>query len=172
MFVWSLGREDPLEEGMANHSSIFDWRISHAEEPVRLRSMGLQRAGYNWSDLARRHVPSLPLFFPSSPLGGAVPLGQVLANKSRRKGAIRLALWSASSFSCSGLWSHIFYHSPSKGLQWRGLLTFLHVSFPLSSLQQPWPHTRKPKAGPLPTRWPRAAFLSIIHRPAPQSAEQ
>ena len=52
MCVWSLGREDPLEEVMANHSSIFAWRISCKEEPVRLRSTGLQRAGYNWSDLA------------------------------------------------------------------------------------------------------------------------
>ena len=28
MWVWSLGREDPLEEGMATHSSILAWRIS------------------------------------------------------------------------------------------------------------------------------------------------
>ena len=27
MWVWSLGREDPLEEGMAIHSSILAWRI-------------------------------------------------------------------------------------------------------------------------------------------------
>ena len=32
--VRSLGREDPLEEGMATHSSILAWGISWTEEPV------------------------------------------------------------------------------------------------------------------------------------------
>ena len=36
MWVPSLGREDPLEEGMATHSSIFAWRIPWTEEPGRL----------------------------------------------------------------------------------------------------------------------------------------
>ena len=35
-WVWSLGWEDPLEEGMATHSSIFVWRIPWTEEPDRL----------------------------------------------------------------------------------------------------------------------------------------
>ena len=39
----SLGREDPLEKGMASHSSILAWRIPWIEEPGRLQSMGLQR---------------------------------------------------------------------------------------------------------------------------------
>ena len=39
-WVWSLGREGPLEEGMATHSSILDWRIPWTEEPGRLQSMG------------------------------------------------------------------------------------------------------------------------------------
>ena len=34
--VWSLGREDPLEEGMATHSSILAWRIPWTEEPGKL----------------------------------------------------------------------------------------------------------------------------------------
>ena len=32
--VWSLGREDSLEQGMGTHSSIFAWRIPWTEEPV------------------------------------------------------------------------------------------------------------------------------------------
>ena len=36
------GLEDPLEEGMATHSSIFAWRISWTEEPSGLQSMGSQ----------------------------------------------------------------------------------------------------------------------------------
>ena len=37
-----LGREDPLEKGMATHSNILIWRIPWMEEPGRLQSMGLQ----------------------------------------------------------------------------------------------------------------------------------
>ena len=37
--VWSLGQDDPLEEGMAAHSSILAWRIPWTEEPGRLQSM-------------------------------------------------------------------------------------------------------------------------------------
>ena len=40
--VWSLGLEDPLEKGMATHSSILVWRSLWTEEPGRLQSMGLQ----------------------------------------------------------------------------------------------------------------------------------
>ena len=44
--VPSLGQEDPLEEGMAPHSSIL-WRTPRTEEPGGLQCMGLQRAGLN-----------------------------------------------------------------------------------------------------------------------------
>ena len=46
--VRSLGGEDPLEEGMATHSSILTWRIPWTEEPGRLQSMGLQRVKHGW----------------------------------------------------------------------------------------------------------------------------
>ena len=39
--VQSLGREDPLEEDMATHSSIIAWRIPPTEEPHRLQFTGL-----------------------------------------------------------------------------------------------------------------------------------
>ena len=57
--VQSLGGEDPLEKGIATHSSIIAekamaphsstlaWRIPWAEEPGGLQSMGLQRVGYD-----------------------------------------------------------------------------------------------------------------------------
>ena len=38
MWVRSLGQEDPLEEGMATHSSILAWEIPWTEEPSRLYS--------------------------------------------------------------------------------------------------------------------------------------
>ena len=42
MWVQSLGQEDPLEEGMATHSSILAWRIPWTKDSGRLQSMGLQ----------------------------------------------------------------------------------------------------------------------------------
>ena len=42
MWVQGLGWEDPLERGMATHSSILTWRIRWAEEPGGLQSMGSQ----------------------------------------------------------------------------------------------------------------------------------
>ena len=50
--VWSLGREDPLEEGMATHSSILAWRIPQAEETGGLQSTVLQTVGHDGSSLA------------------------------------------------------------------------------------------------------------------------
>ena len=47
MLVQSPGQEDPLEEGMATHSSILAWRIPWAEEPGGLQSMGSQRVGHH-----------------------------------------------------------------------------------------------------------------------------
>ena len=45
--VRSLGQEDPLEKEMATHSSILAWKIPRMEEPGRLQSTGLQRAGHD-----------------------------------------------------------------------------------------------------------------------------
>ena len=42
--VQSLGQEDPLEEGMAIHSSILAWKIPWTEEPGELQSTGSQGA--------------------------------------------------------------------------------------------------------------------------------
>ena len=41
--VQSLVWEDPLEEGMANHSSVLTWKIPWTEEPGGLRSTASQR---------------------------------------------------------------------------------------------------------------------------------
>ena len=46
-WVRSLGWEDPLEEGMATHSSILAWRIPWTEEPGRLQSIGSQIVGHD-----------------------------------------------------------------------------------------------------------------------------
>ena len=48
--VRSLGREDPLEKGVATFSSILAWKTPWAEEPGGLQSMESQRPGFNLSD--------------------------------------------------------------------------------------------------------------------------
>ena len=46
--LWETqGREDPLEKGMATHSSILAKRIPWTEDPGRLESMGSQRVGHD-----------------------------------------------------------------------------------------------------------------------------
>ena len=56
--VWSLGGEDPLEEGMAIHSSILAWRMPWVEEAARLQSIGSRRVRHDWNDWARTCTPS------------------------------------------------------------------------------------------------------------------
>ena len=46
--VRSLGRADPLQKGMATHSTVLAWRIPWTEEPGGLQSMGLQRVRQDW----------------------------------------------------------------------------------------------------------------------------
>ena len=45
--VQPLGWEDPLEKGIATHSSIFAWRIPWTEDPGGLQSMGLQQVRHD-----------------------------------------------------------------------------------------------------------------------------
>ena len=46
--VWALNWKNPLEKGMATHSSILAWRIPWTEKPGGLQSMELQRVGQDW----------------------------------------------------------------------------------------------------------------------------
>ena len=55
----SLGREDPLERGVATHSSIPAWKIPWTEEPGGLQSMGSQRVRHNKEQFSL-HFNSLP----------------------------------------------------------------------------------------------------------------
>ena len=49
-WVRSLGQKDPLEKGMATHSSILGWEIPQTEEPGGLQSMGSQHK--SWTQLS------------------------------------------------------------------------------------------------------------------------
>ena len=93
-WVWSLGWEDPLEEGLAAHSNILAWRISWMEEPGRLQSMASQRVGHDWPQkqqhtymwgfLAAQMVKSLPAMQETwvSSLGQVDPLEKGMATFS------------------------------------------------------------------------------------------
>ena len=64
MWVQSLDREDTLKESMAAPSSILAWRIPWTEKPGRLQSIGLQRVGHDWINLAHtlKLIPIYILF--------------------------------------------------------------------------------------------------------------
>ena len=67
-WVRFLSQEDPLEEGMATHSSILSWRIPWTVEPGGLQSVGLQRVRREGSDLAHTLflILTKPLLFYTS----------------------------------------------------------------------------------------------------------
>ena len=54
MPVQSLGQEDPLEEGMATHSSIIAWKIPWTEKPRGIQSMGSQKSWTGLKQLGTR----------------------------------------------------------------------------------------------------------------------
>ena len=56
IWVWFLGQEDPLEEGMATHSSILAGKIPWTEEPGGLWSMESQRVWSNWAHILNTHI--------------------------------------------------------------------------------------------------------------------
>ena len=47
--VWFLGQEDPLEEGVATHSSVLAWKVPWTEGPGGLQCLGSQRVGQSWA---------------------------------------------------------------------------------------------------------------------------
>ena len=67
-WVWFLGREEPLEKGMATHFSILAWGIPSPEEPGTLESWGSQRVIHNWATYTRTqnytHVYTPHLLYP------------------------------------------------------------------------------------------------------------
>ena len=88
-WVWSLGQEDALEEGMATHSSIFAWRIPWTEEADRLWFIGLQRVEHDWRDLAHRHSWKSRIRREYR-----LEIGRCLTKKSTKR-VERVSLWDA-----------------------------------------------------------------------------
>ena len=61
-WVRSLGREDPLEEGMATHSSVLAWRIPWTEEKKSNNSDSIVPCPEHVSSLFSSFHPSLPMY--------------------------------------------------------------------------------------------------------------
>ena len=76
--VQPLGQEDPLEEGMATHSSILAWRIPRTEEPGRLESIGSQRIRHHWRNLTCTHAQAEALGMQASGARGLQSAGSVI----------------------------------------------------------------------------------------------
>ena len=91
--VGSLGWENPLEEGMATHSSIFAWRIPWTEEPGGLQSIKLQRVGHDWSYLV--HAPT-----------HIIGMGYIYDRKTIAAFFVVVVAW------------HVGSNSPTKDLTW------------------------------------------------------
>ena len=83
MWVWSLGEADPLEEGMAPHSSIHAWRILWTEEPGGLQSIVLHTVRRNWKDLASTHLTTR---LPTKEKKKKTKKGRKEGRKETRKG--------------------------------------------------------------------------------------
>ena len=104
MWVWFLSQEDPLEEGMATHSSILAWRIPWTEEPGGLQSIGSHRVRYNWSDLAQHSTTASHTVFPMG----------LLRDRFGRKENPARTPWgfcTASIFLCVILPGHMSVHT-------------------------------------------------------------
>ena len=78
-WVWFLRWQDPLEKGMATHSSILVWKIPWTEESGRLQSMGLLRVGHNWvNNTFTFHQPSFKWkYFSTKWWGGKKPKSSI-----------------------------------------------------------------------------------------------
>ena len=61
--VWPLVREDPLEKGLATHSSTLAWGIPWTEEPGGLQSAGSWRIGHDWMTNATTIILKFPVWF-------------------------------------------------------------------------------------------------------------
>ena len=106
-WVWALGQEDTLKEGMETHSSILAWRIPWIEDlPGGLQSIGSQRAGHDW---AHSHISTCPSSMDSIGLSmtgvaqGNLRTGRHRANEtlvspgsSHLKGLVELWIYSSS----------------------------------------------------------------------------
>ena len=109
--VRSQGWEDPLEKGMATHSSILAWRIPWTEEPGELlhESMGSQSVEHDWAT----NPFTLLLFFPVWSLQLFYYFLFIWIASLNH--SLRVHLLATHSFSFSYLWEYLYFPFISEG---------------------------------------------------------
>ena len=113
IWVWSLGREDPLEEGMTTHSSILAWRI-----PWTVQAMWLQRVGHDWATFTFTYSISL--------------LALSLQLQKKRKKELCIPFTTASGKpTCRVMWSVIIFSGEYNSLERR---TELYRTTPVTKM--------------------------------------
>ena len=94
-----MGWDDPLEKGMATHSSILAYRILWTEEPGRPQFMGLQRVRHNWVTNTSLHLIS-PKAFPNFEPVQCSMSGSALASWPAYRFLRRQVKWGIFSKNC------------------------------------------------------------------------
>ena len=112
MQVWSPGREDSLEEGMATHSSMLAWRIPRTEKPGGLESRGLQRVRHYWSDWTHTRIDS-PLV---GEFGGAFMLQSPSCNQAELDTMLLFSFFSSTTLLSLWPWRLVLNHSLKESL--------------------------------------------------------
>ena len=105
-WVRSLSWEDPLEEGMAAHSSILAWRFPWTEEPSRLQSIGSQRVKHGWSKWAL-------LTTPAEATWGAQPLTLTGCKEVSLQPSPKQAMQEANLRAQRPIWDLLLQHRVS-----------------------------------------------------------
>ena len=117
--VWSLGQEDPLEKGMATHSSILASRIPWTEEPGKPQSVGrkestewLTYSSWSWSWVQSQiylfiFLPSFRFFFPSFHFLSLSTPAFICCSPGRQQCALNLTVYHSDyQDPALLLWSH------------------------------------------------------------------
>ena len=102
-WIWPLGWEDPLEEGITTHSSIFAWRIPWTEEPGGLL-WGCKESLLKWLNI-HTHIHTLDI----SDFGFLIPTAHLTTLGS--PGLVHLSKWQHHSSRPTTSYSHSYLFS-------------------------------------------------------------
>ena len=130
MRLRSLGWEDPLEEGMATHTSILAWRIPWTEEPGGPQSIGSQRVRHDWVTNASYSYCKMNFFMNSS-----MTFNMCIDSWSHYHNQSRSINQKKISLCCS-----LIIKSSSLPASSNPLLIFRSCSFSFSKVSSEWSH--------------------------------